>query len=55
MAGVTVLFDDLCVRASRDPDAPGAGGAGVVVVAEQEPAVGRFRDIEASEARYIRV
>ena len=55
MVRVTVLLDDLCGGASRDPDAPGAGGTGVVVVAEQEPAVGRFRDIEANEARCIRV
>jgi hypothetical protein len=55
MARVTVLLDDLCARASIDPDAPGAGETGVVVVVEQEPAAGRFRDIEASEARGIRV
>jgi hypothetical protein len=55
MAGVTVLLDGLCVGASRDPDAPGAGGTGVAMAVEQEPAVGRFRDIETSEARCIRV
>ena len=42
MAEVTVVLDDLRERISGDPDAPGAGGTGVVVVVEQEPAVGRF-------------
>ncbi len=55
MVGETVVSDDLYVGVSRDPDAPGAGGAGVVVMVEQEPAVGRFRDVKASEARYVRV
>ena len=48
MAGVTVVLDDLCERISGDPGAPGAKGTGVVVMVEQEPAVGRFWDIEAS-------
>ena len=55
MAGVIVQLDDLFVRISRDPDAPSAGGTGVISVVEQEPAVSRFRDIEASEGRCIRV
>ena len=42
MADVMVVVDDLCERISGDPDAPGVGGTGVVVVAEQEPAVGSF-------------
>ena len=55
MVEVTVLLDDLCGGASGDPDAPGAGGTGVTVEVEQGPAVGRFRDTEASDARCIRV
>jgi len=44
MAEVTVVVDDMgmCERISGDPGAPGAGGTGVVVAVEQEPAVGRF-------------
>jgi hypothetical protein len=52
MAEVTVVLDELCERISGDPDAPGARGTGV---AEQEPAVGRFRDIEANEVLCVRV
>jgi hypothetical protein len=56
MEKVTEVIDDKCERVSGDPDAPGAGGTGVVVAAvEQEPAVGRFGDIEANEARCVGV